>query len=346
MLKINFEQIISQAWNDYDSSKELIIIEDVSAKVSTNHVFKLTFKNRTPVFAKFSYYGRFDHFKEDHIIINNLGNNLETPYDNFLARSLTKNNDVFIYRHTDKCFSAWVIFYNPIRIKHKMPKRLDHKHIKHMGKELAMFHKACCNVKPSLPASSKTLLVDINSLIIATHSRQSNVITQNKEFILKHCDKFIEGIEILNYENFCKIPVFIDWNIGNFSVTQNGKFYSRWDYDWFRIASRVMDFYFFSRVVSDVGDKTVFSYWVDTLMEERFIMFLQEYHKTYPLTKEEVLFIKESFRFFILNYVIKDGTYFFAESYAKKLQKEAIDYYLPLLDTKYDNTKLLKALSL
>ena len=142
------------------------------------------------------------------------------------------------------------------------------------------------------------------------------------------------------------MPVFIDWNIGNFSVTDKLDLFSRWDYDWFRMSYRMLDFYFFSRVVSDIGDKTVFSYVIGPLMEDRFIIFLEEYHKVNPLTKNEILFLKESYRFFILNYVMKDGSYFFHEKYAKKLQAEAFDIYLPSIDRDFDASKILEALNL
>ena len=124
----------------------------------------------------------------------------------------------------------------------------------------------------------------------------------HRDMILQHSDSFLTNVDSLHYSTEIEtIPVLVDWNIGNFSITGDGKFYSRWDYDWFRMSSRVMDFYFFSRVVSDVGDRTVFSYLVDTLMEDRFMMFLKEYHKIFPLTLREIHFIKEAYRFFILN---------------------------------------------
>jgi hypothetical protein len=109
---------------------------------------------------------------------------------------------------------------------------------------------------------------------------------------------------------------------------------------------RVLDFYFLSRVVSDIGDRTVFSYGINTLMEDRFILFLQEYHKVNPLTANEIRFMKEAYRFFILNYVIKDGKHFFSEQYAKKLQAEAFDNYLPSVDRDFDAEKIIDALKL
>ena len=169
----------------------------------------------------------------------------------------------------------------------------------------------------------------------------------HKDLILRHADHFLENADRVNYNTEIEtIPVLVDWNIGNFSVTGDGKFYSRWDYDWFRMSSRVMDFYFFSRVVSDGGDRTVFSYMVDTLMEDRFMLFLKEYHKVFPLTPPEVQLIKEVYRFFILNYVIKDGPYFFRKYYSTKLIKEAYDSYFPAMDANYRVEKILKTLKL
>jgi hypothetical protein len=347
MRNIDFFTIIKQAWEEYDNSKQIKSIFDVSAQVSTNHVFKVTFEDRNPVFAKLSYYGKFEHFREDHIIINNLANNLEWPYDNFLARSLVKNNDVFIHRYKAEHLDAWVIFYNPIRIKKKMPRRLDEKNIIKLGSELALFHKSCTNVKNSLPCSSKTMITDIEHLLKIIDTEPKCNFLGHEDLIRRHCEIFLQNAEEVRLlKTFTRIPVFVDWNIGNFSVTGDGKFYSRWDYDWFRVSARIIDFYFFSRVVSDVGDRTVFSYLIDTLMEDRFLLFLKEYHKIYPLSEPEVRFLKEIYRFFILNYVIKDGRYFFHEIYANKLQKEAFEVYLPSLDNKFDADKILKAINI
>jgi hypothetical protein len=98
------------------------------------------------------------------------------------------------------------------------------------------------------------------------------------------------------------------------------------------MSSRMLDFYFFSRVVSDAGDRTVFSYLIGPMMEDRFLIFLSEYHKINPLIADEIRFLREVYRCFILNYVIKNGDYFFSEQYAKKLKTEALDIYLPSID--------------
>src|SRR5690606_36767949 len=112
------------------------------------------------------------------------------------------------------------------------------------------------------------------------------------------------------------------------------------------MSSSMKDFYFFSRVVSNLGDRTVFSYVIETLHEDRFIIFLEEYHKISPLSANVIRFLREAYRFSILNYVMKDGNYFFSEQYAEKLQKEAFDTYLPSLERDFDAEKILDSLKL
>ena len=344
---IDFTEIVRHAWETYDSSRSIRSIEDISAKVSTNHVYRIRFEDEGIIIGKLSYFGKFEHFVEDHTIINALANNLPDPFENFLAKSLTKQGNLFVYRHTDSGLDAWVVFYNPIRIDQKPEKKQSEEHIAILGEELARFHKACHTVKNSLPTGYKQIGNDIGHLreILRTEIGQYEY-RGHIEQINKQCDLLEENCDKIGVESIPSIPVFVDWNIGNFSVTSNYKLFSRWDYDWFRMSSRVMDFYFFSRVCSTIGDKTIFSYLIDPLMEDRFLIFLQSYHKIYPLTEKEIRLIKEAYRFFILNYVVKDGRYFFAEIYASRLQQEAFHTYFPNLDKSFDVDRLLKALEL
>jgi hypothetical protein len=346
-IKIDYNAIITKAWEGYDSSKIIKKIEDISAMVSTNHVFRITFEDGDMVIAKLSYFGKYEHFKEDHRIIHALSNNLLYPFENLLAKSLLKNNRVYVYRYKHYKTDAWVIFYNPSRIQENLPRRLEEYHIRKLGQQVGKFHKACSRVKNVLPKSSKTLRTDIAALQqqLETNERKFGTAMQ-VDFLKYHCDLFLKNRSKYDMKSFEIIPVFIDWNIGNFSVTPNMELYSRWDYDWFRMSYRILDFYFFSRVVSDVGDRTVFSYGINTMMEDRFILFLKEYHKINPISADEIRFLKESYRFFILNYVIKDGRYFFNEQYAKKLQAEAFEIYLPSVDRDFDAEKIIEALKI
>ena len=342
----DYPAIIKKAWAGFDSSIGVKLVEDISAKVSTNHVFRVTLDNDDRVIAKLSYFGKYEHFKEDHRIIQALANNLLYPYENVLARSLVKNNQVYTYRYQEDFVDTWVVFYNPIRAMDRLPRRLNEEQIGKLGAEAAKFHLACFRAGKSIPKSSKNLRTDIQHLLDILETETGKYEHRGYIHILKRqCDIFMKNIQRLNVSSFDLMPVFVDWNIGNFSVTEDLKFFSRWDYDWFRVSSRIMDFYFFSRVVSNVGDRTVFSYLMGPLTEDRFMIFLKEYHKIYPLTEREVRFMKEAYRFFILNYVIKYGKFFFHRAYSTKLQKEAYELYFPAIDG-FDEEKILRTLNL
>ncbi len=343
---IDFNDIVREAWQSYDSSREIARIQDISARVSTNHVYQITLRDHNLIVAKLSYFGKYEHFVEDHSIINSLSNNLPSPFENFLARSLMKGNELFVYRYQAEIIDIWVVFYRPIRIQKKLPKRLDENQIKGLARETATFHKACDSVKGTLPPSSKTMNVDIDGLLDVLESDEGHFQHHmHLDLIESQCLRFKEEYDGLDADSLDTIPVFVDWNIGNFSVSPDFKFFSRWDYDWFRMSTRMMDFYFFSRVVSDIGDRTVFTYNIDILMEERFLLFLTEYHKVFPLTEKEILFLKECYRFFLLTYVVKYGRYFYHEVFATKLQREVFDIHLPSIDKKFDPKPLLEALN-
>ncbi|MCO6490971.1 MAG: hypothetical protein J5I98_21315 [Phaeodactylibacter sp.] len=344
---IDFTAIVREAWMAYDSSREIARIADISAQVSTNHVYRIALKNKSIIIAKLSYFGKYEHFVEDHTIINALSNNLPAPFEHFLARSLMKGNTLFVHRHQSEVIDAWVVFYRPIRIKNRPPRRLSEEQIVRLAGQFALFHKACHNIRHTVPPSSKTLEVDIRHLLAIMDTEVGrHEYRLHEGLIRQQAQLFFEDMERLGANRFDKIPVFVDWNIGNFSLTSSFRFYSRWDYDWFRMSSRMMDFYFISRVVSDIGDRTVFTYNIGPLMEKRFILFLRTYHEIFPFNREEILFLKEVYRFFLLNYVIKDGRYFFHEIFATKLQKEAYEIHLPSIEREFDGGVLLKALNL
>ncbi|MBC7949246.1 MAG: hypothetical protein H7Y42_15275 [Chitinophagaceae bacterium] len=339
--------IVKAAWRGYDPSRSIKAIEDISPMVSTNSVYKVTFADEDFVIAKLSTFGKYENFKEDHRIIHSLSNNLLYPFENLLAKSLLKNNHVYTYRYRKGKKDAWVVFYNPSRVMQRMPRRLHEGHIRNFGRQIAKFHLACSRIRNVLPKSSKTLRTDINTLLeqLETDGKRFGS-KDNIEMIRYHCEQFLKNRNKCNAGSFETIPVFIDWNIGNFSVIDNFELFSRWDYDWFRMSSRMLDFYFFSRVVSDAGDKTVFSYLISPMMEERFFTFLSEYHKINPFTADEIRFLREGYRFFILNYVVKNGNHFFSEQYAEKLQKEAYEIYLPSVDSDFDPEEIIERLKI
>jgi hypothetical protein len=59
---------------------------------------------------------------------------------------------------------------------------------------------------------------------------------------------------------------------------------------------------------------------------------LKAYHSVYPLKGEEILFLKEAYRVFLLNYVKRNGEHFFRHAICKRLHEEALGDYFPTLD--------------
>ncbi|MEM9325067.1 MAG: hypothetical protein AAGA85_05405 [Bacteroidota bacterium] len=329
----DFSEIIHTAWEAYDPNRKILSVHDISARVSTNHVYMIYLEEGEKVVGKLSYFGKFEDFYEDHTLINALALNLPAPYEYFVSHSLTKKSQVYVHRYTDSMLDAWVVFYKPMRVDQLLPKKQSLPTIRKLGAELARFHKACHSVSGVLPDWSKSMDNDLQHLLEILETEQGKFDHRGFEAAIKQqIEIFFTEMDKLQVDSLKSIPVFVDWNIGNFSVTADGSFYSRWDYDWFRMSSRVMDFYFFSRVCSEAGDKTMFSYLIDPLMEDRFLEFLSAYHEVFPLSRNEVLLMKEAYRFFILNYVVKDGRYFFHEIYASRLQREAFTIYFPQID--------------
>ena len=326
---MKFFSLIKSAWNDYDNSRKIKDISDISIKVSTNHVYRIILDDGSKIIAKVSDYGYISNFSEDHSIINALSINLPYPFENFLAKSLTKNGKLYIYEKKIKQSPIWVVFYNPIRAFKKPAKKQNNFKIVKLGKELAHFHLGCRNISNILPVKSKKFNKDINFIKNnISNDKYLHFDKEQKKEIILQCNIFLKNTEnLLNKDNL--LPVFIDWNIGNFSIDQNYNFFSRWDYDWFRIGHRTLDFYFLSRVCSSQGDSTLFTYSPLTLMEKRFMLFLKSYHSIYPLDENDFILIPEMYRFFILNYVIKDGYRFFNKSIAKKLIQDSVNLYLP-----------------
>jgi hypothetical protein len=328
--------IVLAAWDAYGDRREVAEVREMSANVSTNSVYLLELDDGHNVVAKRSSYGSYVHFRQDHYRIHEWIHRLRgTRYANFLAPVLLKNDEVFTYR--DK--GEWVVFYGQQAFYDFLPKKLTDIQVESLGEEMALFHKECLDISDRVKPTWQSLGADVASLHDAIGSpewrRERGFMDSSISFVRAHCDAFLGNADALGYHEWTKIPVLIDWNIGNFSVGYDGegfKFFSRWDYDWFRIEPRMLDLYFCARVVRSEGDQTAFSYTADPFFDEQFMKFLKVYHSILPLQKDELLFLKEAYRFFILNYVLRVGEHFFRPDICHHLQHEAIEEYLPHLE--------------
>ncbi len=330
-------RILYPAWENFDASDPIESWVETSAGVSTNRVYHLRLQSGRSLFAKVSSYGSYVHFRQDHARIKQWCALLRgTRYQNFLAPVLLKHGDIYTYFEK----GTWVVFYEEAPRRGLLPRILTDQQIENLAREAALFHLACADLASQLDPTWQSLGSDLATLydqmdnaLIAT---ERGFDAEHTKLIRRHCDLFFSRAEKLGYHRFQKLPVLIDWNRGNFSVAydEDGfQLYSRWDYDWFRIEPRTMDFYFFSRVVREDGDQTVFSYTANPLLEPRFIRFVKAYHAIYPLTESELAFSKEAYRFFLLNYVVRTGEHFFVKDICERLTRETLGRYLPELET-------------
>ncbi len=350
-------QTLYAAWENYGDARTISGIVEVSARVSTNQVFRLELSDRSTIIAKVSSYGSYYLFREDHDRLHLLNALLaETRYSHLLADALLKDDRIYTY-YNDR---VWAIFYQDVPTRHFLPRILRPGQIATLGRRLAEFHRQCEQFVQRIPLTSKSIKSDIIHLLELVRLKYSTKIFHLRPRALRileeHCESFLSTLDRIRYSYRQKIPVLIDWNLGNFSVNFAGQYeepidqqvddfelFSRWDYDWFRIEPAVLDFYFCARVASKIGDRTDFSYLANPLLEERFHIFLKAYHAIRPLTEADLLFLKEAYRFFILNYVILEGEHFFRQSYAERLRNEAIEVYLPALE-RLDFSSLVRVL--
>ena len=323
---------VMSAWNEYRDGRDIIAIEETSAHVSTNRVYRLRLSDDSTVMAKVSNYGSYFLFAEDHDRLAEVSLHLQgSRWSNFLARTLPRFDRP--YRWYDG--TCWVVLYEDVPRGSSLPKTLGESDIICLAREIAEFHVACGRIAAQLPASSHSMKSDMVSLMdvkLTSIETGHEIDPVDGDVVLRSTHELLLELDRCDIDHWSKIPVLVDWNLGNFSIErhENGAFrlFSRWDYDWFRIDSRMLDFYFLSRVASATGDRTAFTYSPHTLIEDGFITFVRSYHDVAPLSREEVEFLPMAYRFFILNYVIREGHRFFRTDLASTFRREAISTYL------------------
>lgn len=340
-------EVITTAWADYGDPRAVTDIEELSAMVSTNRVYRLALDDGSHVIAKSSNYGSFFLFAEDHERLHRVNQLFHGgPYERFLANVLTTDGRPYLWYDGD----MWAVFYEEVTVKDRLPRVLGDAQVERLATEIARFHRASDGIARLIPPPSKTAksdAVNLYEILGARRAGEEFGLDQSRiDLVRRHTHRFLTAVHETGYDYWPKIPVLIDWNLGNFSVElidddpDRFTLFSRWDYDWFRIESRLLDFYFLSRVSSSTGDRSVWTYGSHTLLEPRFLRFLRAYHSVFPLSEGEVVFLKEAYRFFLLNYVIREGRHFFRYEFWQHLMHDAVDVQLPALDD-VDLTPLL-----
>jgi len=338
---------VHAAWDGYGDPRRITFLDEVSANVSTNRVYRIHLDDASTLICKVSSYGSYFLFVEDHERLRRCASLLEgTRFAGMLADVWTTRLDQLgptdrpgqIYTWYDR--TMWAVFYDDVPRAESLPRVLSVELIENLGREIAEFHHACTDLAAKLPGGSKTVKSDAIHLLDLLESpfasRNFDLPPESINLLWRHTHDFLERLVALGYDEWPKIPVLIDWNLGNFSVQTKAddtfRLFSRWDYDWFRIEPRMLDFYFLSRVSSSTGDRTQFTYGPHTLTEPTFLAFVRAYKQVFPMTADELRFLPEVYRFFILNYVVREGARFFRPDLCSTFRRDAVRSYLPAFE--------------
>jgi hypothetical protein len=330
------------AWEGYEDPRSIVGLDEVSANVSTNRVYRVHLDDERTLVCKVSSYGSYFLFVEDHERLSRCARFLDdTRFAGMLA-DVWMTHDPGTDRHHIYTWydrTMWAVFYDDVPRGESLPRVLTLDLIENLGREIAEFHLACTDLAPRIAGGSKTIKSDAIHLLDLLESpfapRNFDLPPEAIGILWRHTHEFLERLVQLGYDEWAKIPVLIDWNLGNFSVAPaaNGfRLLSRWDYDWFRIEPRTLDFYFLSRVSSSTGDRTRFTYGAHTLIEPSFLALVRAYREVFPLSREELHFLPEVYRFFILNYVVREGARFFRRDLCTTFRRDAVRTYLPAFD--------------
>lgn len=330
------EQVVREAWRDYAAAsgdrRTVTATHEVSAHVSTNRVFQVRFSDNTTVVAKVSSYGSYFLFAEDHDRLARCTSLLRHGrWAGFLADVLVVDKRPYTW-YDGRC---WCAFYTEVQRAESLPRILSSSDVAALAREIARFHHACSDIAPALPPVSNSVKGDaihlLDQLTNPFAPRNFDLPPEDIGVLARFTHELLLRLEAVHYDEWAKIPILVDWNLGNFSVTREDgdvRLFSRWDYDWFRVESRLLDFYFLSRVSSSTGDRTSFTYSPHTLTEPRFVEFVRAYHEVNPLSRRDIEFLPYAYRIFILNYVIREGARFFRDDLCAQFRRDAAHGYL------------------
>lgn len=342
------ERVVGDAWRDFaersGDRRVVAATEEVSAHVSTNRVFRVVFDDRSTLVAKVSSYGSYFLFAEDHDRLARCSSLLRHGrWAGFLADVLVVEKRPYTWYDGRR----WCVFYSEVRRADSLPRVLSAADVGALAREIARFHHACGGIAPALPPVSNSVKGDaihlFDQLTNPFAPRNFELPAEDIGVLARFTHDLLLHLEHVHYDEWSRIPILVDWNLGNFSVTREDgevRLFSRWDYDWFRIESRLLDFYFLSRVSSTTGDRTSFTYSPHTLVEDRFVGFVRAYHDVNPLSRRDIEFLPYAYRIFILNYVIREGARFFRDDLCAQFRRDAARGYLDA-STKLDLSPLL-----
>jgi len=151
---IDAERIVRLAWADYGDPRTISDVVEVSAHVSTNHVFRLHLNDGSHVVGKVSSYGSYFLFAEDHDRLFKLVQSLSNSrWSRFLAQVLPRDGRAYTW-YDGTC---WAAFYDDVERGTQLPRIITSEDIVFLAREIASFHKSCAEASRHLPPTSNSV---------------------------------------------------------------------------------------------------------------------------------------------------------------------------------------------
>ena len=189
------------AWDQYGDPRRVTDIIEVSPHVSTNRVYRVSLDDGSAVISKFSSYGSYFLFREDHDRINRWKRLLyPTRYRSFLADSLTVEERVYTFYDG----SMWAAFYQEVERRTTLPRILTDIQVDCFGTEMALFHLECARLAPKIPLTATSIKSDAIHLleqVSEKHSAQKfSLDAAELDVVRRHTHAFLVELERISYD--------------------------------------------------------------------------------------------------------------------------------------------------
>ena len=143
-----------------------------------------------------------------------------TRWSQFLATILSKDGRVYTWYDS----TCWAVFYVDVERGEQLPKIVTDEDVRNLASEIAEFHDACTVIAPQLAPTSNSIKGDaIHFLDQLEQPKSSEVLGLSQadiSTVRRSTHQFLVELENITFDNWPKIPILLDWNLGNFSVSE------------------------------------------------------------------------------------------------------------------------------
>src|SRR4029079_8163746 len=186
---------VDAAWAAYGDGRTIAEVEEVSANVSTNRVYRLHLDDSSTLITKVSSYGSYFLFVEDHDRLSRCAHLLhDTRFGGMLAGVWHRDGRIFTWYERN----MWAVCCDDVPRREALPRILQPDQVANLGREMAEFHLACTDIARQIPAGSQTVKSDAIRLLDLLESpfapRNFELPPEQIGVLWRHTHKFLERL--------------------------------------------------------------------------------------------------------------------------------------------------------